>query len=305
MFRRKKKRLLAVIMVLAIVFACGPAWGAEESRKGTDNPELLIGLIPEENIFRMMERHIPLAEYLSGQIGMKVRFTILSRYGDIIDRFTARRLDGAFFGAFTGYLAYEKLGVVPLVRPLSLEGTSTAQSLIFVRKGSGIRNAADLRGKRAAFVDKATMSGYIYMLYYLKNHGIEDMERYFGEYYFTGNHDSAIYAVLDRRADVGLAKSRIFRKVAAKDPLVAEGLHILSQSEKMPDTILCLRKDISPEVKKALLKALLTMDANPKGAAILKSLDYTGFSEFVRDDFKPIRELLRKAGINIESYRYR
>jgi ABC-type phosphate/phosphonate transport system substrate-binding protein len=57
--------------------------------------EFIIGLIPEENIFKQVKRHRPLAEYLTEKLGIKVKFTILSRYPDIIDRFVTRRMDGA------------------------------------------------------------------------------------------------------------------------------------------------------------------------------------------------------------------
>ena len=73
--------------------------------------ELLIGLIPEENIFRQIKKHKPLGEYLMQRLGIKVRFTILSRYPEIIKRFVDRELDGAFFGIFTAVLAEERLGV--------------------------------------------------------------------------------------------------------------------------------------------------------------------------------------------------
>ena len=78
---------------------------------------ILIGLIPEMNVFKQKERFRSLGEYLAQKIGTRVEFTILSRYGNIIERFKAEKMDGAFFGSFTGALAIQKLGVVPWQGP--------------------------------------------------------------------------------------------------------------------------------------------------------------------------------------------
>ncbi len=64
--------------------------------------EILIGLIPEMNVFKQMKRFQPLADYITRQTGIKIHITILSRYGNIIERFTSEKMDGAFFGSFTG-----------------------------------------------------------------------------------------------------------------------------------------------------------------------------------------------------------
>jgi len=54
-----------------------------------------------------------LRTYLLDRLGIAVNFTSLSRYGNIIERFTAENMDGAFFGSFTYALAHRQLGVEP------------------------------------------------------------------------------------------------------------------------------------------------------------------------------------------------
>ena len=87
--------------------------------------QLLIGLIPEQNIFKQMERYEPLVEYLSRKTGTKMTLKILPRYGNIIDNFKSSGMDGAFFGSFTYTLAHAKVGVEVLARPVALDNTST------------------------------------------------------------------------------------------------------------------------------------------------------------------------------------
>jgi ABC-type phosphate/phosphonate transport system substrate-binding protein len=47
--------------------------------------ELVIGLIPEENVFKQLERYKPLGEYIENKTWVKIKFTMLSRYCNIIE----------------------------------------------------------------------------------------------------------------------------------------------------------------------------------------------------------------------------
>lgn len=267
--------------------------------------EILIGLIPEENIFRQVEKHRPLVSYLSKKMGVNVRLTILSRYGDIIDRFTSRGIDGAFFGVFTGVLAMEKLGVEPIARPVNLDGSTTSQAYVFVRKDSGIKQVRDMRGKRMAFVDKATATGYLYMYALLKENGISNIEGFFKEYYFTGSHDAAVHAVMDNRADIGIAKENIFNKMILKDPLIRNELNVLYKSPEFPDITFCLKKEIPEATKNKIRDILLNMDKDREGIEVLKKLGAIKFVTAQKKDFKPFFDMVTKAGIDIRNYRYK
>lgn len=267
--------------------------------------EILIGLIPEENIFRQMDRYRPLASYLSKKIGVNVRLTILSRYGDIIDRFVSRGMDGAFFGVFTSVLAMEKLGVEPVVRPVNTDGSSMSQAYVFVRKDSGIRGIRDMRGKRMAFVDRATATGYLYFLALLRENGFSDLNSFFREYYFTGSHDAAVHAVIDNRADAGIAKGKIFNRLIEKDPLIWNELIVLNKSPEFPDTTLCLKKGLPEDTKKRIKDALLNMDKDREGAEVLRRFGAIKFIAADKKDFTEFFDIVRKAGIDIRNYKYR
>jgi phosphonate transport system substrate-binding protein len=273
--------------------------------QGFCGDEILIGLIPEENIFHQMDRHKPLAAYLSEKLGIKVRMTILSRYGDIIDRFSDRHMDGAFFGVFTGVLAMEKLQVEPIARPVRLNGKSTEQGYIFVRKDSGIRTVTDMKGKRIVFVDRATVTGYLFAIAYLRENGVNNVDQYFREYSFVGSHDSVIHSVLDNRADIGMARSSIFNMLIAKDPSIGNELVVIAQSGELPETTLCLRKDLSADIKSRIRDILLGMDKDPKGREVLKKFEALRFIPAAKGDYRPFFEMAKKANIDLKSYRYK
>jgi len=266
---------------------------------------LLIGLIPETNIFRQKARFQPIGERLAKAIGVPVRFTMLSRYGNILESFEGERLDGAFFGSFTGALAIERLGVVPLARPVSQEGTSTYRGLLFARRDSGIRTAADMRGKRMAFVDRATTAGYLFPVAFLRAAGVRDPTRHFREFYFTGSHDAAVDAVLDGDADLGAAKDSEYDRRRKAEPRIDRDLVVLARSPHMPSNGLLVRKGLDPALREALLKVLLELHQSPEGAAALAALGAKRFVETTAADYRPVLEMAAQAGIDLKTYRYR
>jgi phosphonate transport system substrate-binding protein len=217
-----KKILTNISVILTFVFFLPLLQNCSEqpeapSKDETPAQKFNLGLIPEQDLFSQKERYEPLARYLSEKVGLNVEIKILSRYGNIIDNFVSGELDGAFFGSFTGALAIKKIGVIPLARPVWLDGASTYYGMIFVRKDSGIKNANDMRGKRFAFVDKATTAGWLLPLQFFHVNGIEDFNNWFAETYFTGTHEDAIYDVLNKKADIGAAKNTVFYRLAEKD----------------------------------------------------------------------------------------
>ncbi len=285
------------LISLAMLLCVAPgAFGAEE---------ILIGLIPEENIFTQMDRHRPLAAYLTKKLGARVRFTILSRYGDVLDRFMSRKMDGAFFGAFTSALAMEQLGAEPVVHPVNLDGSSAVQGYIFARKDSGISSLEDMKGKRIVFVDKATATGYLYALSFFMERGVQNIKTYFSDLSFTGSHGSAIYAVLDGRADIGIAKSKIFQQMVRKDPGIKEELLIIARSPEFPGTTLFLRKDFPKARRSQIRELLLGMHEDAEGMEVLKKLEAEMFIEANRSNFKAFFEIAGKAGINVKTYKYK
>jgi phosphonate transport system substrate-binding protein len=292
----KSTLMAALVMALALLSAPCGAQEAEE--------ELLLGLIPEDNIFTQMKRHRPLAQYMTKKLGRKVRFTVLSRYPHLITRFERRGLDGAFFGIFTSVLAEESLNIEPIARPVGLDGKSTARSYIFVRSDSGIQSIKGLRGKRAAFVDKVTATGYLYMLSHMRDKGISSPLSYLSSNTLTGSHVSAIYTVHSRQADVGCAKGRIVERVLKSDKLLKEEIRILSKSSELPDNTLYIRKELPIQLKLKMQQALLDMDKDPEGRKILEHYGSSRFIDAKSGDFDTVRKMARESGINIKDFKY-
>ncbi len=304
---RTRSRLLPALLALGLAVPAAAARPGEGPGAGPAGrrEKLVVGLIPELNIFQQKARFRLLGEYLGRKIGVPVELTILSRYGNILESFEAGRMDGAFFGSFTGALAIERLGVVPLARPVNLDGTSTYHGFLFVRRDSKIRTVEEMRGKRMAFVDRATTAGYLFPLAWMRERGVKGPEGFFSEFYFTGSHDAAIAAVLDGKADAGAAKHSVWDRVRRVNPRVESELLVLAESARVPSNGLCVRKEMEPDLREALRRALLDLEGDPEGAKVLAEFGAIRFIETTARDYAPVGEMARAAGIDLARYEYR
>jgi phosphonate transport system substrate-binding protein len=302
MFRRSLPPIACWLLLLFLA-GCAPKEPPPSPRK-EPTVKLLIGLIPERNIFRQIERYEPLAEYIFRKTGVRISLTVLPRYGNIVTNFQSEKLDGAFFGSFTYSLTHAKTGVEILVRPVSLDNSSTYHGLIFVRKDSRIRSAKDMKGKRFAFVDKATTAGYLLPLAYFYENGIPDHRQYLKEGYFAGTHEAVINDVLNRKADVGAAKNTVFNRLAKEVPRVSSDLVVLTRSPDVPENGLALRKDIDPAIHRLLKETLLNMERDPEGKEVLERFGALRFIETTNADYRPVLEYAQSAHLDLATYDY-
>jgi len=292
-----RKRIFIFLILFIQAFA---AFTSLASKADAREESLVIGLVPEMNIFKQRERFELLAPYLSKNLGIEVRLTMLT-YGNIIEKFKEEEIDAAFLGSFTGALAISQLGVVPLVRPINMDNTSTYQGYIFVRKDSNITSVADMKGKSMALVEKTT-AGFVFPMAWLKRHGIDDISTFFNEQFISGSHDRTISLVLNGKANVGAAKSTIYKNMRKWQPRIDSELVILTNSPKVPSNTFCVSKKLDQQYREQLKDLLLNLRGDSGGREVLKKLGAKRFVETGRDQYQPVFDLAKEAGIDLGKY---
>src|SRR5438105_2831787 len=186
-------RVRPILLILAVLFAglfTNSAFAQEDRAH-----ELRFGFTPVLSEPEMRVEFEPLMIYLSHALGQKVTLYIAKDYGDLRTQMENGSIDIGSFSPFA-YVDAERGGRIRIIAQSIIEGSATYRGIIIARKGSGLKSIADLKGKRFAFVDPKSASGYLYPRAMLIEKGI-DPETYFKETMFAGNHDKVIAAVLD------------------------------------------------------------------------------------------------------------
>lgn len=269
-----------------------------------ENADLVIALLPERNVFEQKSKYLPLQQYLSKKLDLKVYFKLLDNYEYIFTELLDRKVDGGFWGSMNGAIAQLRGGIEMLVRPVWQDNTSTYWGYIFTRKGSGI--TADPRswsGRSMAFVNIATTAGFLFPMSQLRQAGIrDDPADFFGHAVFSGSHDASIIAVLQGDVDMGACKNTIYREYLRHHPEVGESLVILSESPHVPSNGLGVRPDLPGDLKNRLKDALVSMNMDEEGRKALREFGALQFIETSFKDYQPVIDMAGTAGIDLAGW---
>src|SRR2546427_5805041 len=231
---RRRQAVWLIVFVLAAGLATCPATARE----------LKFGFTPFLSEADMRAEFEPLMTYLSDSIGQKVVLYVAKDYGDLRTQMEAGAVDIGSFSPFA-YVDAAKGGKIRIIAQSIIEGSATYRGIIVARQDSGLKSIADLKGKRFAFVDPKSASGYVYPRAMLIEKGI-DPESFFKETIFAGSHDKVIAAVLEGSVDAGAVYDGALA-VAKRSGVPTESLVILASTDPIPHDAIAVRIGLDEE----------------------------------------------------------
>jgi phosphonate transport system substrate-binding protein len=302
---RRVPALGSVLLCALVLVAAGPASAPTETR-------LVMAFVPSGEAQTILESGNRIAHLLEVATGYRFESFVATSYAGVIEAMGAGRADIGWLNTFSYVIAHQKYGVE--VRLVTVRfGLPYYRSEIIIQAGSGITALADLRGKRFAFVDPASTSGYLFPLAGLKKAGF-DPDTFFGQTVFAGSHPNVVLAVYQGRADAGAVFEDARGTIQKNFPDVMERVKVIWKSDNIPNDTVSFRRDLPSDVSTTVTKALLRFSQTPAGLDALKSLygiealaDYPllvgkyGVRVSSLDAFfDPVRDVARYAGINLE-----
>ena len=257
--------------------------------------ELKFGFTPVLSEPEMRAEFEPLMVYLSGAIGQKVTLYIAKDYGDLRTQMESGSVDIGSFSPFA-YVDAAKAGKIRIIAQSIIEGSATYRGIIIARKESGLKSIADLKGKRFAFVDPKSASGYVYPRAMLIEKGINP-ESYFKETIFAGSHDKVIAAVLEGRADAGAIYDGALG-VAKRSGVAIENLETLVSSDPIPHDAIAVRIGLDEGLAKRIQLALIDLDKSEAGLRVIANSKKKLTGHVIAEDnvFDVVRRTAKIAG---------
>jgi len=283
-------RRIAVILATALLLGACAAIAPEPER------DLTFGFTPVLSEAEMRSEFEPLMTYLSQAIGRRVNLYIAKDYGDLRTQMESGAVDIGSYSPFA-YVDATRGGKIRIIAQSILDGSATYRGLIIVRNDSGLRSVKDLEGKRFAFVDAKSASGYVYPRAMLVERGV-DPERYFKETLFAGGHDKVISAVLERRVDAGAIYDGALGVAKAKGLPVGE-LSTLSSTEPIPHDAVAVRVGMNEALVRKIQAALVDLEKSAAGKPVIANSKKKLTGHVIANDdlFDVVRRTARIAGL--------
>ncbi|MEQ8224145.1 MAG: phosphate/phosphite/phosphonate ABC transporter substrate-binding protein, partial [Candidatus Eremiobacterota bacterium] len=219
----------------------------------------------------------------------------------LIDGLKSGEIDFANTGPLIYVKAHDIAKATPLVKPIPVSGKSPFyQSFIIVRKDSGIKTISQLKGKKFAFTDKESASGFLIPVLILTEAGIKDF-KFFSDVLYTGDHDSSVSAVYNGYADGAGVSNYLFAK-GTNERL--GDLLVIKKSDPIPTAPIVVRANMPPDVVKKIKEAFLSIDPDKKeNRYFLDIIQVKSYIEATDKEYEPIRKAakaIEKMGFGTE-----
>lgn len=138
---------------------------------------------------------------LGKQLGGSIVPRFVASFGELASQIAAREIDVAWAPPIAA-VQLELAGQAAILAGIWRGAASTYSSGLYVLESSPIASLEDLRGKRVAWVDRASAAGYVFPKHELEARGYAP-DRFFASQSFEGTHEAVARAVFEGRADVG------------------------------------------------------------------------------------------------------
>lgn len=298
------RTVLAPLAPLALTFACTPVGepGLAAFEGGFDPvrhdagplPPLDESKGPESNggLGRPLRFNVPpfyaekllegavqdLDAWLERETGLTIEVLAPAAYSynDIADALVRGDVDIAELSPYQyALMSLRGSTIVPIAATVA-HGASTYGSYIVVRQGSPLHTVEALKGKRIAFVDPLSTSGFLLPAAFLRERGF-DLDKDV-RVVFTGSHPNALSAVKNGEVDAAaLSSDLLIGQAGLAGPLV-----VVAKAGRMPYDAIVARATLDPVIVQRVQAALLRLSIHTaEGRSALRT-----FSSV--DGFMPI-----------------
>ena len=291
--RSAQAALMAALMAAALVAGCGKP--APQASAG--HPDVLnFTILSAEDQQSMSSVWQPLLDDLQKETGLKVKPYFAANYTNLIEAMRFNQAQVGWFSALPSLEAVNRAHAEVLGRIVSGDGTVTYQSILIVRKGSGITLDDVLKcGKRYDFGigDAKSTSGTLAPNFYLfAPHGIEPADCF--KTVRSASHQANLNAVANGVLNVATNNTEGLLFAQRANPAIPAKVQVIWTSPPLPESAIVARKDLDPQVKQKLLNFFVHYGTAPgpdgdRQRKVLKGLTYAGFKPADDSYLDPVR----------------
>jgi phosphonate transport system substrate-binding protein len=270
------KSLLAFITAL-LLLGCDrpsepPALKYSSAPATTTVPTYRLAIHPLHNPQKLAEAYQPLVDHLNRQLtGVRIELEASRDYQAYEEKFRARSPELLLPNPWQT-LESIKVGY----RVIAMAGDAADFKGIFiVRKDSGIKTPADLKGKVVSYPSHTALAACIMPQYFLHQNGIDVMKDIQNVY--VGSQESSIMNAYLGQSAAAATWPPPWRLFERDHPAEAAQLQVIWETPSLLNNSVMVRDDVPPAISEKIRQALLDLATLPEGKAILAGMSTARF----------------------------
>jgi len=294
------KRILRVVLAVLplVALACAPG----ERPLGSKERPIKMATVPFLETQKLVAGMKSIGDYITKETGLVVDSDVPTSYAAVVEAMCASKVDVGWVSPLAYVLARQKCGADMQLASINSAGKTTYHGFIIARASSDIRDLGDLRGKRFAWVDPTSTSGYLYPRALLAEKGINP-DKDLGQQVAAGSHDKVVIAVMNNQVDAGAIydDARTVKGVTDQFPKVLDETRVVGQTEEIPNDGVAFRKDLPADVTKKINDALVKLASTDDGKKVFKdAIGTNGVAPTTDDSYNPVRKAAQVLNLNLE-----
>jgi phosphonate transport system substrate-binding protein len=280
-------------------------------RIGSFDRPVVLAFTPSQEAATIATNGAAIKAALERATGLAWKVTVMSSYAAQVEGMCSGQIDVGFFAPLQMTLLLDRACGTPVLGALrnetKLDGTPpvlspTYRSQILVRSDSGITDLNGLKGKKFAFVDTLSASGYVFPLLTIKNKVGQDPKTFFAPngIIFAGGHPQAALAVYQGNVDGAATFIDVRTQLVAANPDIMTKTKVIDTSDPIPNDGVAFQKDFPADLGKTVRQALIDYSKTDDGKAkFLALFSWNGMQEIDAKFYDPMREAAKLAGVDV------
>jgi phosphonate transport system substrate-binding protein len=220
----------------------------------------------------------PMTEFVSERLGIPVGGKTAVDYADVARMLNEGEIDMGIISPAAYVRARKGLKAVAIAT--ATRRSSPTYLGYLVAKGTWpAPRLEEFRGKRMAWVNPSSTSGYLYPRELMRERGL-DPGTFFGSTFFANDHPNAIKAVAEGEAELAAVGSPFVDPDANMEVPGARDVVVVAKTLRIPLDCVVIHKRIQRELAEKLQAALIALSSDTSTSR--KLADSWGLSGFVR-----------------------
>ena len=239
---------------------------------------LTLGIVPQQSAKKLARLWTPVLSYLSEKSGHQIKFATAKDIPTFEKRLARSEYDLSYMNPYH-YTVFHRS---PGYQAFANQKNKRIKGIVVVAKDSTLSALDQLEGQGMAFPSPAAFAASVLPRARLNQDQISVTSRY------VGSHDSVYLGVSRGFFQAGGGVMRTFNNTA---PEVREKLRVLWTTDTFTPHAFAAHPRVSKEAVQQIQQAMLAMNDDPAGKALLKSINFKGFQAASNEDWDDVRGL--------------
>ena len=248
-----------------------------------------FGVHPLHNPQHLYKVFGPLMDYLSEQIpGIRFKLEASRNYAAYDEKLYAGQFDFALPNPFQtvnavdkGYRVFAKMG-----------DDENFRGIILVRRDSGIREVADLKGRAVSYPAPTALAAPMMPQYYLQTHGVDVMSELDNRY--VGSQESSVMNVFLKQTAAAATWPPPWRALAKQRPQLEQELEVIWQTEPLINNGLVVSPEVPAEIVQPVHDLLVDLHTHERGRQILAPMELSRFESANDESYRVVRDFVEQ-----------